>query len=53
VHVRLAPRRTVGGRVAGADGTPARGALVTVFRAIDPLRGVDATLVPRRVVAAA
>ena len=52
VHVRLAPRRTIAGRVAGADGTPARGALVTVFRAIDPLRGVDATLVPRRVVAA-
>ena len=52
VHVRIPPRRTLAGRVTGADGTPASKALVTVFRAIDPLPAADARVVPRRVLAA-
>jgi hypothetical protein len=52
IHVRLLPRRTVSGRVTSADGTPAASALLTIFRAIDPLPATPGSPPPRRVLTA-
>ena len=49
MYVRLLPHRTLTGRVTAADGQPAPGTLVTVFRAIDPRPAPGNSLPPRRV----
>lgn len=52
VYVRLPDRRVLTGSVAGESGVPAVGALVTVFRIIDPPSPAGSRVQPRRVFAA-
>ena len=52
VHVALRPRRVLAGRVAGAGGEPAPGALISAFRLIDPPPADGSRVLPRRVLAA-
>ncbi len=52
LHVRLPERRTVTGRVSTPGDHAAAGALITVFRAIDPSAPAGSHAKPRRVFAA-
>jgi hypothetical protein len=52
LHVQLTEGRSLEGRVAASDDQPAGGALITVFRLIDPPQPEGSRSPPRRVLAA-